>query len=74
MVPATLNLKDKFNRTISTAYHDNNSTDDFPYATCSANSIPDIKFATDCFVSMVDGVYDFYGLLLCKIKLNYMVF
>lgn len=36
--------------------------------------IPDIKLATDMFVSMVGGEYDFYGMEHNAVKLNDMIF
>jgi hypothetical protein len=39
-----------------------------------ANTIPDIKLATDTFVSMIGGKYDFYGMDHNAVKLNDMIF
>lgn len=36
--------------------------------------IPDIKLATDMFVAMVGGEYDFYGMEHSAVKLNDMIF
>ena len=68
---AKVNLKDHFQHRVNGNFAANPT--DTLYGV-DISEIPDIKFATDCFVSMVGGVYDFFGMDLNHIKLNGMVF
>jgi hypothetical protein len=72
------NNNDKFKRVVSSIF-DNNDDDDGEWDGVvelhhDANTIPDIKLATDTFVSMVGGKYDFYGMTHDAVKLNDMIF
>ena len=71
MSTAKINLNNMFNGMV--AKHWLPKTENEGYTT-SIESVPDIKFATDMFISMVGGKYDFYGICHDAIKLNDMVF
>ena len=57
-----INLKNKFNGMVSIAWLDMQKTCERIGDVSGIQDTPDIKFATDCFISMVGGEYDFYGL------------
>tara|TARA_Y100001973_G_C5198178_1_gene335762 strand:- start:1652 stop:2161 length:510 start_codon:yes stop_codon:yes gene_type:complete len=72
-----VNLNNKFKGYISSNNCDgdyNRIHDSTLPESVSTELIPDIKFSTDCFISMVGGEYDFYGMDHNAIKLNDMIF
>ena len=73
------NKNDKFRRLVSPAFGDDIGSHEETYEGLydmhiDVDYIPDIKMATDTFVSMVEGVYDFYGMDHNAVKLNDMTF
>ena len=66
---------DYFKRLVSSSFEA--CADDYEGLSCMhtpIEHIPDIKMATDTFVSMANGEYDFYGIDHNAIKLNDMIF
>ena len=69
--------KDRFKRLVSPVFDPNldyHGYEGLPNMHVDIKFIPDIKLATDIFVSMVGGSYDFYGMDHNAVKLNDMTF
>ena len=71
---AKINLNNMFNGLISVHWMPKCDPELEESQSVGISEIPDIKFATDCFVSMVGGIYDFHGILNDSVKLNDMIF
>ena len=66
---------DNFKRVVSSAFEPSpENYEGLSEMHTDIKHIPDIKMATDTFVSMVDGEYDFFGMDHNSVKLNEMIF